>query len=868
MDNNNSPKRLIIIDGYGFIFRAYHVQPPLISPKGQAVGAIYGFTSMLLKLINDFKPEYAVIVLDNGEKNFRHHLYPEYKAHRPPAPEDLISQLKLIKSVASALNFHYISKIGYEADDIIASLAHVAAKQQQKAVIVSADKDLMQLQNEYIHIYDPVKAKYITQEDIFAKFGVRPDQVREVQALIGDSADNIPGVKGIGPKTAASLINQYGTVENIYQSLRELTPRQQAMLMSDKEAALMSWQLVGLAVDIEIEQGLDEFTWSPPHPEIIAAFIHEYGFKSLYKRMENIFQMKLSTTQELETKASSNINKVTNIHKLQLSGEFAQFHEKIKQEGRVAVQLNNHQEKYEICLCHGENIFLLEDYGSKMAPELKHEIDAIFSDHGIKKITYNLKALLKILPQDGLNACDDIMLMHYILNGGTKHDLWQELSDNAASNGTQIVALFGQYYDALYQQLVSESVLHLYENLEKPLSYILHAMEIEGVGIDSAYLRFLSQELQGKISLLEEKIFIKTGVKFNIASPKQLGEILFDKLALMYPAKKKANAGYSTNADILEALSAQGEEIADWILEYRHLSKLKNTYTDTLPEQINPITSRVHTSFMQCATSTGRLSSVNPNLQNIPIRTQEGNNIRKAFIAREGYGLISADYSQIELRILSHVASIEPLKYAFAHGVDVHAHTASQVFNIDIAAVTPEIRRKAKAINFGIIYGISAFGLAKQLGIDKKEAAEYMKKYFIHYPGIEAYMKKAIEFARENGFVKNLLGRKIFVPAINSKEHIMRSFSERAAINAPMQSLAAEVIKMAMINANRALMKNGLGARLLLQIHDELLFECPMAELDETAPVIKKAMESIHLLGIKLSVNVKTGPNWQEMTEL
>ncbi|MDG1437187.1 MAG: DNA polymerase I [Rickettsiaceae bacterium] len=865
MTNAEEKKPLLIVDGYGFIFRAYHVQPPLSSPDGTPVGAIYGFLSMLIKLINDFKPEHAVIVLDHSGKNFRHTLYHDYKANRPPAPDDLVVQLKLVESAAKSLNFVCLSKQGFEADDIIATLANKATSMRIPALVVSSDKDLMQLVNEHVGMYDPAKSKFINTEDIITKFGVGPEKVREVQALIGDKSDNIPGVAGIGPKTASQLINQFGSLDGVFSSLDQVKSlRQQELLTTHKENALISWKLVGLDSNVDIKQDIENFHWTPPEAESISIFLNKYGFKSLHKRVENLLGSKIKTSTVKVEAEPEEVRDKANTIEIKKTEQLESLYVKIKLSGQIAVSIQKDGANIKIALSDGQDIYLLPyNLGSEESFDLfsfkdnqdqqisiNKTLHDLFEDSSIKKVTYNLKELLRLC-ECKLRSFEDLQIMDYIVNAESKKTQQGEIVDFLSS------------YKILNEQLIAAKSLHLYESIDLPISYILHKMERAGVKIDLAHLHKLSADFAEKILELKKKIFAITGEEFNIASPKQLGEILFDKMKLPFSKKTGKSGAYVTNVTILEKLQEEGHEIADLLLKYRHFTKLKNTYTDTLPKQADPRTSRVHTTFLQTVTSTGRLSSTNPNVQNIPNHSEDGSSIRSAFIAKDGCKLISADYSQIELRILSHVANIDSLKQAFAENRDIHAQTASQIFSIPLEEITPSIRYKAKAINFGIIYGISAFGLGRQLNISRKEAADYIEKYFNEYPGIQQYMQETIEFAKENGFVENQLGRRCFLPTINDKNHSLRSFAERAAINAPMQSLASDIVKMAMIYLDKEIAKRSLKTKMILQIHDELIFEAPESEIDEVSKLVKSTMENIINLNVKIGVEVNYGENWQ-----
>ena len=868
MNNHKKNKPLIIIDGYGFIFRAYHIQPSLTSPSGIPVGALYGFASMLLKIIKDFDFQHAVIVLDSAGKNFRHEVYSDYKANRPKAAEDLVIQLKLIPKVAEALNFTTFAKVGFEADDIIATLASKATEAKQDAIIISSDKDLMQLINDHIKMYDPVKAKYINDEDVIAKFGVEPERVADVQALIGDKSDNIPGIAGIGVKGAAKLINEFDDLENLLASIGKIeNKRLRELLSNDKDNALMSKKLVSLDKDVDIHYDINNLTWDSPGTDKVSFLFDEFGFKSLKSRAENLFHIKIKDSiLNSQKKVKSDNIKISEIKDQE---SFNSLYHQIKSVGIVAVQLSQETDN----ITNGRDLFLSIRYIVYVIHYPKSfDIDMLFEDISIKKITYNLKMILKYFDCRCL-AFEDLQLMEYCITSGKKQRSLFEIikhyddtkNDSYFPIPTEITVDFTSCYNILEQELFKNKLLFLYKDIDLPICYILHDMEKEGIEINTKYLNDLSNEFEKKIAELEESIYEISGEKFNIASPKQLAEMLFTKMKLPFAKKLAKSQTYSTNADILEKLSSEGYEIADILLYYRQLTKLKNTYTDTLPLQTDQ-KGRVHTTFLQNATSTGRLSSHNPNVQNIPIRTAEGNRIRAAFVAKERYDLISADYSQIELRILSYIANIDSLKDAFVKGKDIHTETAMQIFSVSEDQMTPELRRKSKAINFGIIYGISAFGLARRINVTREEGKNYIDKYFQKFPGIKEYMERTIAFAREHEYVENMLGRKIFIPEINSKNGTLRSFAERAAINAPIQSLASDIVKIAMVQVEKELKQHNLKTKMLLQIHDELIFECSKDETIKVMKVIKDTMQKQSLVNIPMIVSIKYGSNWQEMS--
>lgn len=843
-------KKCILIDSYGFIFRAYHVQPKLTSPDGLPVGAVYGFISILIKLLQDHNPSHIAAVFDSGGKNFRHEIFPEYKAHRPDVPEDLIAQFGVIREVVKSLNIASLELNGYEADDLIASLAKSIESTGEEVIIVSADKDLAQLMSDKIKIFDPTKTKFISKEDIFEKFGIsEPEKILDILAITGDKSDNIPGVPGFGPKTAAELISQFGDFEGLLNGFENIqSDRKRETFRQNIEKAKLSYELAKLDSNIAINTSLADLAWDRPNLEQILNLLNRFGFKSLIAR-------------------ASKLAKSEPASQLSFMQYDQQSDNRTKEIAATSSDINNLLEEcnsscYLSLLISEEGIFA-EANGKIFKFSNLEAISQILEDSRILKILFNIKYYHK---KTTIKSYADIAIMAYILSSGEKqlglNDLISSKLGIETSNPIEICSNLRNLYLQLNQALFDQKLLSLYIDIDYPISMILNKMENIGVKFDIQKLNQLSEEFGKEITGLEKKIWEISGAEFNVASPKQLGEILFNKLQIPYPIKNTKSDSYSTNVEILEELSSNGFEIANYLLRWRQISKLKNTYADAIPKLVNEKTGRIHTTMQQTSTTTGRLSSHEPNLQNIPIRTPDGERIRSSLIAEEGYKLISADYSQIELRILAEIADIKQLKEAFIQDQDIHSKTASEIFQIPIENVSSEQRRKAKAINFGIIYGISSFGLAKQLGIGRNEAKEYIEVYFQTYPGIKEYMNKTIEFARKNGYVVNYFNRKCFLPSINSSNHTLKNFSERAAINAPLQGLASDIVKIAMIEIDQMLIEKNLKTRVILQIHDELLFESPDSEVEMIAPLIIKIMENIVNFHSKLKVDIHISSFW------
>lgn len=915
--------KLTLIDGSGFIFRAFHALPPLRRPDGVPVGAVYGFCSMLFKTILENKTEALVVVFDAGRKTFRQDIYPEYKAHRPDAPEDLIPQFQLIRDACTAFNVPTIEADGFEADDLIATYAQHARKEGYEVCIISSDKDLMQLVSPGISMLDPIKNRTIGEAEVFEKFGVLPVKVVEVQSLAGDSSDNVPGVPGIGIKTAAELITAYGDLESLLARAHEIKqPKRREALMENAEKARISHQLVSLRYDSPLPLPLEDLVVRPLEQFVLNTFLRTQGFNSLIARIERQntaantasvksqelpgfsvspspqLQARYETVTTLES-LNAWVNKALSSPVIAIDTETTSLNAVEAQLVGLSLSVGKNQACY-IPVSHKTETpqLALELVLTTLKPLLTHPC--------VLKVGHNLKYDLVVLAKYGvtISPLSDTMLMSYILDAGRHGHGMDELAelhlghqtikftdvcgtgkamktfdyvalDQATAYAAEDADITLQLYTILHPRIIAEKMVTVFERLERPLIPVIAAMEERGIRVDRLLLDRLGQEFATQMLQLETNIYQLAGRSFNIGSPKQLGEILFDELSLsttqnapgsqkIKPPKKTKTGAYVTDVDVLETLAAQGHELPARVLEWRGLAKLKSTYVDALIAAASGKTSRVHTSYALATTSTGRLSSSDPNLQNIPIRTENGRKIRQAFVADPGYKLVSLDYSQIELRLLAHMAEVPALVEAFRKGIDIHTATASTMFNMTPDKIDGALRRKAKAINFGIIYGISAFGLAHQLGIPQGEAAAYIKAYFETYPGIQQYMERSKEFAREHGFVQTLWGRKCYTLGIRDNNPMVRQFAERQAINAPLQGSNADIIKRAMIHIPPLLQKINSQARMLLQVHDELVFEVPEAEISTTIPMLTKLMENVLTLKVPLVVGVGIGNNWDE----
>jgi DNA polymerase-1 len=915
-----TPRHVFLVDGSGFIFRAFHGLPPMTRPDGTPVNAVYGFVTMLMKLISDADADHVAVVFDTSRKTFRSEIYPEYKAHRPPAPEELVPQFPLIREATRAFNLAAIELEGFEADDLIATYARLAVEAGARVTIVSSDKDLMQLVGPSVDMLDPMKNKAIGAAEVMEKFGVPPDKVVDVQALCGDASDNVPGVPGIGIKTAAQLITDYGDLDSLLARASEIKqPKRRETLMENAHLARISRDLVRLRDDVPPPVALEDLAVKAPEPGQLATFLQAQGFKSLLGRL-NIKPAQPTAAVAEAPKAEA--QPATTQYELVLTTDaLDRWVAEAYRAGIVAFDtettgldpMRAQLVGLSLAVTAGRACYIpvlhnaaaaqgALDLGGDgpgaavpkvLAPDVVlSRLGPLLADPSILKVGHNAKYDMQILAGLGITveSVDDTMLLSYVLDGSSHGHGLDELSflhfghtniafsevcgtgksqitfdrvplDKALNYAAEDADMTLRLHRLLKPRLLSDRMVTVYETLERPLIPVITRMERAGIRIDRAQLMALSDDFGKRLAELEaEVIALNNGEVFNLGSPQQLGKVLFETLGL--PGGKKTKTGqWATGADVLEEL-APLHPLPARLLDWRMLSKLKSTYTDALVAQINPATGRVHTSFSLAATSTGRLSSSDPNLQNIPIRTEEGRKIRHAFVAEAGHKLISADYSQIELRLVAHVARIEGLRKAFESGQDIHAITASQVFGVPVEGMDPGLRRRAKAINFGIIYGISAFGLAAQLGIPQGEARAYIEAYFARYPEIRAYMDATKEEARANGFVLTAFGRKVYTPGIKDKNGAMRAFAERAAINGPIQGGAADIIKRAMAVLPGALTDAGLSARLLLQVHDELVLEAPDAEAEATVAVVKRIMEGAAELSVPLLVEAGIADNW------
>ena len=929
---NDKKKHIYLVDGSTYIFRAYHALPPLTRKSdGFPVGAISGFCNMLDKLIKDEREKnnltHLLVIFDASGKTFRNEIYPEYKANRSTPPDDLIPQFPVIRKATDAFNVTHVEMLGYEADDLIASYAKAAVDEQMKVTIVSSDKDLMQLVKEDVSMLDTMKNRLIKKNEVIEKFGVEPNRVIDVQSLAGDSVDNIPGVPGIGIKTASLLINEYDNLDNLLEKASNIKQnKRRESLIEFADQARLSRELVTLKEDVELPIPIKNIEIQSINPEKLISFLKGMEFKTLTEKKAREFNLNLDEIKTEELNLEFNEKEVINteiknekdFNNFELEkyatilnkDELENWKKRIIEKGYVAIDTET--DSLNAVEANLIGFSLAIDVNDACYVPLKHDnankqinfddaiefLKSLNADSSVLKIFHNKKYDALVLDKYNIkvNSYDDTMLISYSLgSGASRHNLdflakkylehsaisykeivgsgknqksFNEIDiDKASIYAAEDADITFRLWKILKPKLLKEKVSSVYETIERPLAKVIMDMEKNGVCIDEEILKDLSLKFQKEILNIETKCFEIVGSEFNLGSPKQIGEILFDKLKIK-GGKKTPSGAWSTDAETLNFLASSGHALPKLLLEWRGLSKLKSTYTDALPTFVNKKTKRIHTSYSMSSTSTGRLSSSDPNLQNIPIKNDEGRMIRSAFIAKPGSSLISADYSQIELRIIAHISDDNNLKDAFKNDIDIHSLTASEVFGIPLKDMNQDIRRKAKAINFGIIYGISAFGLSNQLDISRSEASDYIRSYFEKFPSIRDYMETTKEFAKDNGYVKTLFGRKCFIDESINRGPGGKAFMERAAINAPIQGTAADIIKRAMIKIPKYFEKENLGTKMIMQVHDELIFETKDNEIEETMSIVTREMSEAHKPVINLSVDLKveaaSGKNWEQ----
>ena len=865
---------LYLIDGSSYLFRAYHALPPLSTSEGVPTGAVYGFTNMLLKIIRDERPEAIVVVFDSAGPTERHQRYPDYKANRGQMPDDLERQLPYIRRVVEAMRIPLLMQQGLEADDLIGSLAKQAVVQGFYVTIATGDKDMLQLVGPGIRVYDSMKETVYGESEVVKRFGVPPDQVIEVMGLMGDPIDNIPGVHGIGEKTSRSLIQQFGSIEELVARLHDVkSAKVREIVRTGVEAARLSRELARIRTDLEVGLDLGQSTLREPDYAALQALFRELGFTALQRAFtpvtaRNALRMIVIDREEVIDEA---------VAKLLASDSVA-----------VAVACGGDEpadgQLDGLAFSQEPDVARCLFFGSATDPSLER-LRPVLSSETPGKIGHDLKRIMAALGRKGIvlkGLSFDTMVASYLLNPGRSDHTLTALAleqlgvspplesgvkeegdgrEKALERAAEEAHLVWQLKEVLRPRLEQSGLLPLFDAIEMPLIEVLASMEEVGFRVDIDQLGELGKELEGQLTRIESRIFALAGERFNINSPKQLADVLFQRLKLT--PLKRTKTGYSTNMEVLQRL-AMSHELPAEVLNYRSLAKLKSTYVDVLLRLADRASGRIHTSFNQTVTATGRLSSSEPNLQNIPIRTEVGRRIRQAFIASNGHQLLSADYSQIELRILAHLSQDQALIAAFAAGADVHRATAAEIFGVQPEEVTPEMRRRAKVINFGIIYGMSSFGLASELDMPQEEAAQYINRYFQIYHGVKTYIDRTIEEAGERGFVTTLWGRRRPIPELRSSDPTVRQLGERLAVNTPIQGSAADLIKVAMIAIFRRLTSERLETRMILQIHDELLFEVPEAELDVAKRIATEEMEQAATLRVPLKVDLGVGLSWAE----
>ncbi len=880
---------LYLIDGNSYVYRAYYAIRGLSNSKGFPTNAIYGFTNMLLKIIREKKPDSIVVTFDSPVPTERHRIYEEYKAQRPETPGDLVEQLPYIRKIISGFNIKIFEIPGYEADDIIGTIAKKAASEETDVFIVTADKDMLQLVNNKVKIYDPMKDKILDERYTKERFGVVPERITEFMALTGDAIDNIPGIKGVGEKTAKELLSEFKSLDDLLNNTNRIRKDKLRLLVSEHaDIARLSKRLATIDTSVPIEIDLEEFRLREPDwPSLLPLFL-EFEFGSLIKLIPSGLAGVISAETLLSTEKVKELA-------LLIKEKFA-FDIEASAFGGSRSPMTGSLVGVALCAEKGHAFYIPVSHSYPGIPAQINKKDAlamlaqIFEDERLAKIGHNLKYSIIILKQDGIHVKGplfDTMIASYLINPNKpnhgleevaleylsyrkktfmevikKKSSFSEVSlEEAAAYAAENASLSLELKEFLFNVLRENDLENIYLNIEMPLIYVLADIEEAGVKIESNKLEGISKELERELGGIQRRIFFLAGEEFNINSPKQLSKVLFHSLG--FQPKKRTKTGYSTEMGVLEEL-AESHELPREILNYRSLSKLKTTYIDVLPTLINPKTGRIHTSFNQTATATGRLSSSDPNLQNIPIKGYWGRRIRETFIAEEGNLLLSADYSQVELRILAHLSNDEGLIEAFRNNLDIHTRTAAEIFNIPIDKVTPDIRRIAKTVNFGVIYGISPFGLSETLSISRDEAKKYIEQYFKRHPGVKSYIEKTLDEARNKGYAATLFGRRRAIPEIKSKNSNIRQQGERLAINSTIQGTAADIIKIAMINIWKKIKDIGLKTKMILQVHDELLFELPARELVIAKDIIKKDMEEVAKLQMPLSVDINCGKNWAE----
>lgn len=875
-------KKFMVLDGNSLIHRAFHALPLLSNRQGVFTNAVLGFTTMLFKLIKQEKPDYIAVAFDEG-RTFRHEEFKDYKAQRKPTPEELRPQFPIIKKILTALNVQIFSLSGYEADDVIGILTQLGEKEGFENIVITGDRDSLQLVSDHTRVM--LTKKGISEirgydlNTILEEFGLNPRQLIDVKALMGDKSDNIPGIPGVGEKTAIKLIQQFGSLDGVMAHLDEVSPpKLQEKLRQYQEQVWVSYRLAEIQRDLDLEAGIGDCEYKGPDYHALLSIFEELEFRRLTKDI--LAEMKEAPVAHEAGGPAADFCVLEDIEDLRQAVEAL-----VPLNGRTAFFLAVEGTLYRdsrithLAFSSEAGTWVMDFQAAVQWKETREILQKLFSRGG-KGIFHDGKKAMSALAYYGIDVAidfDDTQMAAYLLNPSASEYNLQQLSmeyldrtvvesGDILSNCSLYAHTLLQLNEILLERLEGDELYKLYSTLELPLERILMKMEANGVCIDQTILHDMSGELAGEIENVSREIYSLAGEEFNINSPRQLGEILFTKLGL--PSAKKTKTGYSTSAEVLEQLAGQ-HEIIDKILLHRQLVKLKSTYVDGLFKLVDKTTGKIHTTFNQTITATGRLSSTEPNLQNIPIRLEMGRKIRKVFVPRkDNWILLAADYSQIELRVLAHLSGDENLKRAFQNREDIHSRTASEVFGVELEDVDSNMRRMAKAVNFGIVYGISEFGLSRDLGITRKEAGAFIDKYFARYPGVKSYMNDTIAEAREKGYVSTILNRRRYLPDLFSSNRMIRSFGERTAMNTPIQGSAADIMKLAMLKVYQALKSRDIPGLMLLQVHDELIFELPENELNQTAFVIKTSMENAYVLDVPLEVDMKFGKNWYEMQSL